>query len=353
MKRKTPLVLMSLFTLLGAKFVTMLSGCTPTPAEDDHLGSAECMPEDAACDATLPCCDGFQCQSGTCVANVSDHCAPSPCQNGSTCVNDAGGYTCTCLPGYTGTNCEMEIDSDHCAPSPCQNGSTCVNDAGGYTCTCLPGYTGTNCETEIDECASNPCVNGTCLDGVDFYQCECAPGWTGTDCDINIDECAGDPCLHGTCTDGINGYTCACDPGYEGQNCDVDHDDCNPNLCQNGGTCVDGVNSYTCQCETGWMGTNCETPAPPTIGCHDDPATSGNTGVDDLYYLGPIDTINNVSFYRAPRDGTCSGSSYQNGAALIAAASAAEAETKCQSLTGGDAFDASIWNGLAGFWLCL
>ncbi|WP_437308532.1 hypothetical protein [Sorangium sp. So ce388] len=39
MKRKTPLVLMSLFTLLGAKSVTMLNGCTPTPAEDEHLGS--------------------------------------------------------------------------------------------------------------------------------------------------------------------------------------------------------------------------------------------------------------------------------------------------------------------------
>ncbi|MFE8596283.1 LamG-like jellyroll fold domain-containing protein [Archangium violaceum] len=142
---------------------------------------------------------------------------------------------------------------------------------------------------------------------------------------------------------GSDMFTLTCEPN-----------DCSPNPCQNGGTCVDGVNSYTCQCPSGWTGTNCETPtAPePTLGCHDDPTNSGNTGTDDLYYLGPIDTINNVRFHRAPRDGTCSGSSYQSNIALITAASAAEAVTKCQSLTGGDAFDASIWNGLAGFWLC-
>ncbi|WP_437903991.1 hypothetical protein WME95_36690 [Sorangium sp. So ce327] len=39
MKRKTPLVLVSLFTLLGAQSVTMLNECTPTPAEDDRLRS--------------------------------------------------------------------------------------------------------------------------------------------------------------------------------------------------------------------------------------------------------------------------------------------------------------------------
>jgi len=29
-----------------------------------------------------------------------------------------------------------------------------------YTCTCQPGYTGNNCQTNIDECASRPCLNG-------------------------------------------------------------------------------------------------------------------------------------------------------------------------------------------------
>ena len=48
--------------------------------------------------------------------------------------------------------------------TPCQNGATCSNDgSGGYTCTCLPGWEGTNCGSERNECASNPCQNGaTC-----------------------------------------------------------------------------------------------------------------------------------------------------------------------------------------------
>jgi len=35
-----------------------------------------------------------------------------------------------------------------CASNPCQNGAICGQNTGNsYTCTCLPGYTGTNCQT--------------------------------------------------------------------------------------------------------------------------------------------------------------------------------------------------------------
>ena len=34
----------------------------------------------------------------------------SPCQNGATCTNNnLGGYSCTCLTGFTGTNCQFGI----------------------------------------------------------------------------------------------------------------------------------------------------------------------------------------------------------------------------------------------------
>ena len=51
-----------------------------------------------------------------------------PCQNGATCTNTgAGSYTCSCRPGFSGTNCEILRDEnlDDCKENPCLNGGTC------------------------------------------------------------------------------------------------------------------------------------------------------------------------------------------------------------------------------------
>ena len=37
-------------------------------------------------------------------------------------------------------------DIDECASSPCQNGGICTNQINAYTCTCMPGFAGINCE---------------------------------------------------------------------------------------------------------------------------------------------------------------------------------------------------------------
>ena len=39
-------------------------------------------------------------------------------------------------------------DIDECltVPNPCENGATCVDNDGSYTCTCLAGYEGPNCQ---------------------------------------------------------------------------------------------------------------------------------------------------------------------------------------------------------------
>ena len=37
-------------------------------------------------------------------------------------------------------------DIDECASSPCQNGGTCIDALNAYTCNCIPGYEGDNCE---------------------------------------------------------------------------------------------------------------------------------------------------------------------------------------------------------------
>ena len=43
-------------------------------------------------------------------------------------------------------NTEMFADVDECSSSPCQNGGTCIDAVNSYTCDCVDGWTGTNCE---------------------------------------------------------------------------------------------------------------------------------------------------------------------------------------------------------------
>lgn len=44
------------------------------------------------------------------------------------------------------------MDINECVTSPCRNGATCQNANGSYRCHCQAGYTGRNCEVDIDDC---------------------------------------------------------------------------------------------------------------------------------------------------------------------------------------------------------
>ncbi|HYO93198.1 MAG TPA: hypothetical protein VER33_01750, partial [Polyangiaceae bacterium] len=65
----------------------------------------------------------------------------------------------------------------------CQHGARCTNTATSYECECSVGYSGRNCEINVDDCAANPCKNGgTCRDGVASHTCACPTGFFGLTC---------------------------------------------------------------------------------------------------------------------------------------------------------------------------
>nr|XP_034311591.1 uncharacterized protein LOC105327443 isoform X10 [Crassostrea gigas] len=202
------------------------------------------------------CYEGFT--GPSCSIDV-DECSSNPCLHGGRCIDLIGQYQCDCSEtGYSGINCTSK-ESDTV--------STCFNNGVKHPvsgkCSCLPGYTGSECEALVDECQHSFCgENGHCIDGIDNFTCVCMPGFTGKYCNNNLDECSANPCMNNaSCIPGNNDFRCACPPGFEGKRCEINKDECSPFPCNltTAVDCIDGNNDYSCVCREGWTGKWCQT----------------------------------------------------------------------------------------------
>lgn len=155
-----------------------------------------CDPNTGQCTTEHPpvnCDDGNLCTLDTCNAGAGGcQNAPVVCNDNDNCTVDACDPTnglCVAPPVACpdGQSCDPTtgecVGANACESNPCVHGE-CSTSGGGYVCTCAPGWTGVDCEIDIDECASNPCVHGECADRLNGYTCECDTGYSGTHCEI-------------------------------------------------------------------------------------------------------------------------------------------------------------------------
>uniref|UniRef100_A0A8C2GT15 Sushi, nidogen and EGF-like domains 1 n=1 Tax=Cyprinus carpio TaxID=7962 RepID=A0A8C2GT15_CYPCA len=251
--------------------------------------------------------DDSQVQVGSCNDSASVCANLRPCQNGGCCIDDCitgnPSFTCSCLAGFTGRRCQIEVDE--CSSYPCQNGGTCVDKINHFICLCPVGFIGTTCETgkypilqlsdsnfnyalhcvcvcvcvcvymcllpaDIDECQEPPCLNGAqCIQGVGNFTCVCQAGYTGFLCESGEHEywesiffyslevtqtpCSNNrPCPDGgPCLEYGGTYLCTCQTVQPRSACDS-------LPCQNGGYCYERDGGYICECKHGYRGKHCE-----------------------------------------------------------------------------------------------
>src|SRR5258706_865174 len=110
------------------------------------------------------------------------------------------------------------------------------------------------------------------------------------------------------------------------------------------------------------FGDNCTpTAAPPpepAMRCYKQVNLPPNFSGDDIFYIGPIDTLGNIEEAYTSNDGTCTGPRQALlDAGIIAADNATDAQTKCDALTGvgfSPIYDLSvrIFPSAPRYWIC-
>ena len=251
-----------------------------------------------------------------CDVNIDD-CASNPCQNNGLCTDDVNGYSCICEPGFTGKSCQHTVD--FCAEDPCKNGGTCTNEEDGFKCICRPGFSSSpTCDTENDECSTGPCdPSGTleCVDLDNRFECNCRDGYTGEFCETNVNDCESSPCRNGgECQDRVGDYECICPKGWDGKNCEEDEKSCRETTCENNALCVDLFQDYFCACPSGTDGKKCETSPKRCIG---DPCMNGGACKDLGFALNCSCSADFTGIGCQHEYDACAAGACQNGATCI------------------------------------
>ncbi|XP_041446523.1 protein crumbs homolog 1 isoform X2 [Xenopus laevis] len=136
-----------------------------------------------------------ECHVGYSGVNCDIHnCQDHRCARGATCIAQANGYSCLCPANVTGSLCRYNrLPSTFCGDGKknitCYNRSNCTEERGKLRCTCLPGFVGERCEIDVDECESNPCLNGgLCQNLPNRFHCICDLNFAGEHCEIDLSD---------------------------------------------------------------------------------------------------------------------------------------------------------------------
>ncbi|KAK0043850.1 mucin-like protein, partial [Biomphalaria pfeifferi] len=185
------------------------------------------------------------------------------CTNKNGCINTNGSFVCSCEVGF-------KLDNDNRSCVTCNNGTwglQCANSCAcglgadhcdsKTGCICKVGYTGKQCESDIDECKNGnlKCSsNEKCVNLPGTATCKCQDGYeriNGSCQDIN--ECSSvltNNCSQ-LCRNTEGGYECSCYAGYSYDSktftCN-DIDECNlpTSICEQ--LCINTEGSYRCSC---------------------------------------------------------------------------------------------------------
>ncbi len=175
--------------------------CAPSSCSFVGTCSVDAGVTSCACDpgytgtACSACATGYhRAPDYTCVVDQTCS-ANDPCSANGTCRVQAGATVCDCAAGFAGPRCDRCAPGFHaddagvgctldstCGPESCRFHGTCAADGGVVSCQCDPGFSGANCETNLDDCVNSACHSGTCIDLINANVCLCDGGVYGSVC---------------------------------------------------------------------------------------------------------------------------------------------------------------------------